>query len=105
MNEIAIPKSINIGPYTFSVVWGETINGELDRAKCYGTTDSTNQTIRLDSAAMPQRISNTFIHEILEAISDPWTDNKLGHDMIDPIANALTQVFEQMGVRFVLRNE
>lgn len=61
-----IPKRVRIGCYDFSVV---IMGGnDQDNDRLYGDMNAPLQRIRLAPHLSPQRLANTFIHEVLHAI-------------------------------------
>lgn len=61
-----IPKRIKIGGFWWAIKFSKDIAVE---GQVYGSTHFPSQTIFLDPRLTPQKIEQTFIHEILHAVA------------------------------------
>jgi hypothetical protein len=103
MIEIGIPGSIRVGGLDYQIECSEEASKELRSNGNWGEHNGWLQRIRLRKELSSQAQSQVFLHEIIHAISDIYLNGKLNDDdMVDPLAQGLTQVFEELGVRFVL---
>uniref|UniRef100_A0A6M3IG10 Peptidase n=1 Tax=viral metagenome TaxID=1070528 RepID=A0A6M3IG10_9ZZZZ len=99
MNSIKLPKTIKIGGFDHSII----MDGEdCDNSGAWGLYSFRRKTITLDSGLTPQHLSCEFIHELLHGVDQVYNGASLSEDTVKAMANGLHQVFEQLGVRFVL---
>ena len=101
MYEIKIPASIKIGGFDYLVEVSEYHTTELRDNSNWGEHSERQRRIRFDPTALPQQISQTFIHEIVHAVDAVYQGRKLTEDSTHAMANGLLQVLEQLGIRFV----
>lgn len=102
MNEIRIPPKINVAGFKVEILTGEYINKGLQELKRYGSwhCDNLGKHISIDTSVNPKDVSNTFIHECIEAVNSIYLDHSLKEKEINAVANGLHQIFEGMKVRF-----
>ena len=100
-HKIKIPASIKIGGYDYEIEVSEYHTTELRDNSNWGEHSERQRRIRFDPTALPQQISQTFLHEIIHAVDAVYQGRKLTEDSTHAIANGLLQVFEQLGVRFI----
>jgi len=62
-----IPETVQVGPYTYAVVYEEHIRADDDQ-RLMGQADHMALTIRLDKSLLPQLVQETFLHELLHCI-------------------------------------
>jgi hypothetical protein len=105
MQEIMLPASIKVGGLDYTVQYSPEMDKELRGGECFGDHNYWLQRIRLRMDLQPQGLTQSFIHEILHAVDAVYLNKQLSENTIDPIAQGLTQVFEQLGIRFVLKGE
>jgi len=101
--EIKISKAINVAGFKIKVMIGGGVDKELQELKVFGhwCCGSNGKYIKLDGSIDASEISNTFIHECIEAINSIYLDHALKESEINAAANGLHQIFEGMGLRFV----
>lgn len=104
MIEVKIPKSIKIGGFDYKVVTGlETSRLLSDGDGAWGKCQNALLQILFDENMTPEQFANTFIHEILHAVTYVYMGGKcLNDEQITGLANGLHQIFEQLGVRFIV---
>lgn len=103
LNEIKIPSAINIAGFKIKVLINADIDKELQELKVFGhwCCGADGKYIKLDGSIDASEISNTFIHECIEAVNSIYLDHTLKEKEINAVANGLHQIFEGMKVRFV----
>ena len=103
MIEIKIPKTINVAGFGVEILTGEYINKGLQELKRYGSwhCDNLGKHISIDTSVNPKDVSNTFIHECMEAVNSIYLAHALREKEINAVANGLHQILEGMKVRFV----
>jgi len=100
--DIVVPSEVKIGGFTYTVDSSEEACERLRESKDFGHCINTKRLIRINTEDYSgQENSNTFLHELIEAINDVWCNPKLGHDEITNLCNGLHQVLEGLDVRFV----
>ncbi len=102
MNEIKIPQVVKVGGLDYAVKADAATDIQLRADSCWGQRNTWLQIIRLRQDLQPQGLSQTFIHEVIEAVSSVYLNESLKDETIEPLSQGLTQVFEQLSVRFVL---
>jgi hypothetical protein len=103
MIELAIPLSLKVGGLDYKIECSEETARELRANGCWGEHNGWLQRIRIRKELGSQVQSQVFIHEVIHAISDIYLNGKLNDDdLVEPLSQGLTQVFEELGVRFVL---
>jgi len=91
-------KSLQVGGKEIKVLvepflWRETGNrGEYRIIK-------NEIAIQGTEGEVPDNMTQTLIHEVIEVIKNVWLDGSLEHHYIDPLAEALLQVLKQLGLR------
>ncbi len=100
-HKVSIPKSLKFGGFDYSIDMSQSTVQQLMGRGHYGECAGMTKEIRLDSSQSPQQLSETFIHECLEAVSTVWCDRGVAHDHLSILATGLHQVLEQLEVRFV----
>jgi hypothetical protein len=103
MIEIVIPKKIRVGGLNYNIEVNDATAKEMESSSLYGQCSGTLQRIRLWSRATPQKVSGTFIHEVLHAIDDVYDNSEITEKQNTVLANGLLQIMEQLGIRFVIR--
>ncbi len=101
MIEVKIPKKIKIGGFTYTVKLDKATALEMKKQNLYGQCVGTAREIRLDTDQSAEQISATFIHEVIHAVDDVYTNSSLTEMENKGLANGLYQVIEQLGIRFV----
>lgn len=101
MIEIEISSPVKIGGLDYSIESDTESDKYLRSIQAFGAHNAWLQWIKLRTDLTPQGFSQAFIHEVLEAGNNTYLNNKLDDSSIDPLASALTQVMEQLGIRFV----
>lgn len=105
--EIPIPKRITLFALDCDIEVSEKVDGEMVAGQTYGTYDAIGEgrRIKICSVATPKEISNTYLHELIEFINYQVAGGKIKHEHIVGITNGLQQIFEQMGLRFILKKD
>ncbi len=97
MYSIKIPDKIQIGGHYFSVVVDEGLSSDGNRAK----VDYRRLVISIHPNRKDSIKSEAIIHEVLHAINTVYLNNQIdSEDIIEPLAEGLWQVFEQLGIEF-----
>lgn len=99
--QVPIPRKIKIGGFDYSIVVSPAFDKELFADGNKGSMSSRLRRIIVSSTLPPQDFSETFVHEILHAVDDIYTNSSLTENQVFLLANGLLQVLEQLGVRFV----
>lgn len=102
--EIRVPRRIKIGGFDYKINQSIRISKELDSAAMWGRHLGALREIQLasDGNVSPQQYSQTFIHELIHAISSIYCeDRQLAEADVAAVSNGLYQVLEQLGVRFI----
>ena len=103
MIELPIPGSIKVGGLDYAIECTEDVGKELRANGNWGEHNGWLQRIRIRKELCAQAQSQVFLHEIIHAISEVYLNGKLNEDdTIDPLSHGLTQVLEELGVRFIL---
>ncbi len=97
---VDITKGIEIGGFLYDVDISHAAHHALLAAGHAGSCDCRNQTIAIDVTESPAQVSETFIHEIIEAVDHVYCNDKLEHEKICQLSYGLHQVMESLGVRF-----
>lgn len=98
-----IPSKVKIGGFDLTVKIDKDVALE---GQIFGSTHCQTQTIFLDPTTTQQKREQTFLHEILHAIS--WqagldkqlADNKLEEKIISSLSFGLHQVLKDNGLSF-----
>ena len=101
--EIDVRKGFQLAGFYFSVEAEHSNCKGLARNNNLGTCDSGTKEIKIETGYGPTQTSETFIHEILEAITWHYLRDKLRHEDLVRMSLGLHQVMESLGVRFVIR--
>jgi hypothetical protein len=105
VTNLKIPSKILIGGFNYSIETGRKINDELNWADCTARVDHSSRTIQFSSNVDQIQKDNDFIHEILHCINRIYLDKDLSEDVISLMANGFHQVFEQLDMHFVMKDE
>lgn len=100
MIEIQIPETIKIGGLDYRMRFDVEAQKELKYSSNWGCTTHSKQEIAFDIDALPQKLSETFIHEILH-LAERNAKEDLDEKIVGRLSNGLHQIFEQLGIRFV----
>jgi hypothetical protein len=100
MVTVKIPKKIKIGGYDYKIVSNNTMDIDLTSNGWVGSQSLMQQKIQLLSSLSGQSLTETFIHELLHAISITYDSNKLAEEDIGQLSMGMLQVLEQLGIRF-----
>ena len=90
-----IPASVQVGPYTYSVV---VTDEEIEEARFGSTSHNVNQQIALNPNNSPQRNMATFIHEVMHAAAHVYAVKDVSDSDIDRLANGMTQALQSCGL-------
>lgn len=101
--KITIPKTLEIGGYTFTIEASESTSKELIAKAAFADSNPPSlKRIRLDPNNTNQQINNDFIHELIHCIDYVYSENRVKEGQVSGLANGLQQVFKQLGIQFVL---
>ena len=100
MKNINVTQGIKVGGYDVKVNMSEDAHNLLLGEERYGSYSSRNNIIRIDYSESPQQVSQTFIHEMVEAVNSIYCDYKIDHEKICQLSYGIHQVMESLGVRF-----
>ena len=105
MIEVPVPSTIGIAGYDYWIVSNLETDQELYSKNVWADHCPWERRIRILSTLQGQEWSNSFIHEMMEAVANLYLAADMDHDKLSVITNGLHQVFENVGVRFVPRKE
>ncbi len=100
MHRIDVSKGIQVGGYPYRIDLSKEAKRMLLANNNMGECDSLNRKISLMYDADEISISETFLHECIEAINHVYCNHNLDHERICQLSFGLHQVFESLGVRF-----
>ena|SRR3990167_132499 len=100
MITIPIPKKIQVAGFTYKIEQNGRAQHELQRVSNYGDNQEFSLTMRIDGNLSSQLRSHTFVHEILHIINDTYNNHNMTEEAIHSMGHGLSQVLEQLGVRF-----
>ncbi len=86
-----IPEKVKIGGYEISVCWVDNLVLERDHI---GEYRHREQAIVIDSATTTQQRQETFIHEVLEAITSIYSIDFFDHKDLANLSVVLHQVIK-----------
>ena len=104
MIEVDVSKGIKVGGFTYTVDASKEAYKHLNCANDYGHCDSRNKIIRINKMDTEIEKSETFIHEMMEAIKKIYLTEDLDHWTLSHISVGIHQVMEGLGVRFVVKD-
>jgi len=84
-----IPKKLKIGAHEFIVE-----EKEIEDKAC-GYTSFIKARITIDSRLPQTQKESTLIHEILHTLNTTLDDDRLGHSLLDSLAEQLYQVLKE----------
>ena len=93
MNPILQP--IQIGGHTIKTEYEPSLS---DRPKVVGLFCPQTDTISIRPDLPPTHKTQTWLHELNEAINIIWLADKMSHDHIEVHAQAMLQIIGQLGV-------
>ncbi len=89
---MAIPKKVNICGLVYDIVHEEIL---AVKHGCVGMHFPETLQIKLQTQSVsPQKIEQTFVHEIIHAISNILLNDKLDEETVNTLANGLYCVFK-----------
>jgi hypothetical protein len=100
MIKIDVTKGIKVGGFTYAVKLDEDAYHLLIGENNYGHCDNRNKIIRINNKDTEIEISETFLHEMMEAINKVYLVGELDHVKLSQISLGIHQVMESLGVRF-----
>lgn len=88
-----LPSTIKVGAFVYSVE--EFSPGVADASDLYGHVNHSTQIIQIDTSKPPERVADTFLHEILHCIYRVWNlpDELQEEDYVVATSYGLTTVF------------
>jgi hypothetical protein len=98
--EVKIPKKIKVGGYDFKIVTNKQSDMDLKSMGWQGCQSLCQQKIQIASDLDGQKLTDTFIHELLHAVNVIYVANKLTEDDVGQLSMGMLQVLEQLGIRF-----
>ena len=89
------PRTVQVGGKIIKVVQVPNLIGTdgLMGAFCMGSL-----TIEIDAGLLPILKTETYFHEITEAVNKIWFSDTMSHEDINRMGEALTQVWMEMGI-------
>ena len=105
MIEIVIPKNVVVGCYEYSIDASGKKDRELAADHRRAMADFTEHTIYIVSNLDKQDVMNCFCHEVVHCIDVAYFDQGLSEGTVAIMGNALHQVFLELGIRFVLKEQ
>ena len=106
MIEIVIPETLEIGGFNVRVEHSEAATKELQADNHRGDyTKYPFYRIRVSTDFDGDDLNDIVIHEFLEGVNDIYCICSIEHDDIVRLATGLNQVFRQLGIRFVLKED
>ena len=99
--EVDISGGIEVGPFHYEVEVGKEASQELRGRERYGEICYQNQKIRLGNTWGQERLNETFMHEVVEAVNNEYSNSSLKHEEIVCLGNGLAQVMKSLGVVFM----
>lgn len=103
MIEIVIPESIKVGCYEYTIDTSGVLNSQLEADHKRAWCVFVDHTIHISSKLDQQDIMNCFCHEVVHCIDAAYLNQELPENQVAIIGNALHQVLNDMGIRFVLK--
>lgn len=103
--KVNICGGIKVGGFDYVIDMSEQAHRNLLSRGNYGECSPRNKTILIDYQGSEQEISETFIHEIVEAINPIYCASSLTHEQITQLSNGLHQVIESLGIRFGIEED
>ena len=100
MIKVDVTKGIHVGGFIYEVKMDDEAYKHLNCANDYGHCDSRNKIIRINKMDSDIEKSETFIHEMMEAIKKIYLTEDLDHATLSHIGVGIHQVMEGLGVRF-----
>ena len=92
-----IPKKITIGSHTYKV----RISTDLwKREGLFGSAQHNIQLIEIETGQHPEGVHISFVHELLHCVDKCYNNHALAEETIDALAEGLSQVFLQLGIKF-----
>lgn len=101
MIEIPVLGGIKIAGFDYIVVSDLESDQELLAKDVWADHYPWGRRIRVLSMQTPQEWSNSFIHEVFEAIKCLYLIGELDHNALISQTNGWHQVLEGLGIRFV----
>lgn len=102
MIKVDVTKGIKVGGFTYAVKMDDEAYTHLNCANDYGHCDSRNKIIRINKMDSEIEKSETFIHEMMEAIKKIYLSDSpdFDHIKLSQISVGIHQVMEGLGIRF-----
>lgn len=104
--EIELPGTIKVGGFDYEVTCSKERDAELERNNQSGVAyhSDTKRDISIKTTLSPQNFNNTTIHEFVHVADTVNNSNsRLTETQVEGIANGLHQIFEQLNIRFVVK--
>jgi hypothetical protein len=98
--KVKLPKTIKVGGLDIALEIGGAVEKELSSKIVYGDYNQGMRRIRLTNNFDPERLSNSFLHEILHAIDDRYNNYQLTEETTEALANGLYEVLTQLEIEF-----
>ena len=105
MIDIDISQGVEVGPFHYQIEVGEEADKELRGRERYGEICYQNQKIRVSDKWGRERLSETFLHEVIEAVNNEYCNAELKHKEIVCLGNGLAQAMKSLGINFVFKRE
>ena len=93
-------KGFDLGSFHFTVESDGKSSLDLDARDKYGEFIPISNTLRVSPQYGPDHYHVTFLHEVVEAVSNRCCNCRVKHDHITNLALGLAQIFKSMGIMF-----
>ena len=103
MIEIDVSKGIDVAGFHYSVDGSKLAHEDCVGDQKFGTCSTSYQIIKIDneSGFSAERISETFVHEMIEAVKQHY-DRSLSHETLEKISEGIHQALKSLGIVFVI---
>ncbi len=103
MIEIPLPDMIKVGGFDYEIIFDAEESKRLAGRGNYGEQNHSLKSIWVDDGLDPQQLMSTTLHELIHAIDYVYCCGIMDDKTVSGIAHGLLQVFEQLGIRFVVK--
>ncbi len=101
--EVDVSKGFDLGCFHYRVKADRETDASLRSTGLYGDCSSQTHLIKLCASDSPDRLHETFLHEMVEAVVEHSCYRKVKHEEITNLAYGLAQALKSMGVVFFLK--
>ena len=100
--EIDVSGGIDVAGFHYSVECDVSAQEACYASGNLGQCSPSRLKIEIDTRIHRDRISETFIHETLEAVKEHY-DKSLSHETLEKISEGLYQALKSLGINFVIK--